>query len=574
MTWRLLMAFLLSLSSVFGAPRKGCEFPKQWMGGWFQSGVTGLIVVNETAMMTKGQCIHTDGEKFLLKDWKHNCHRCIVIHEKHTNVLQYKETYCYNDWEGLDAVCDELTGDAALNSLFRSNAAPSTCPFKGPLQFTYSRGEAECRNPMSLAETCTQDSRILLRYQACADVARSESTEVELECLATWREGSTQYLVVRLYGERLKNDEDRYRCFIYEKSPGDIWNLAQSGDATCNGLLSVAEGAKTFKMEQVKPETASCSYPTWITSSSLWVTLDSMDRLQVSKHKLTILDHNETHLVCHSIVNYDSQSPSSTQPESRVMVVAKATRECKNGFVCLVFHKRDDHIIEVQQSKPWTQHPDEACRSSTFTPHTAPYTTFITEEPMDRQCPYLGRYEVVSIKRLQATSGAEEMSNTEVEIGSDDENDARVQEVKLTSTLPPPAKQCHHGNVHGLDIGCRSPDRMEFATSCADEALSVYRCHGTWEENGTAYLVASTDAARYCLVYSASTSSSNSRYLSVTGHLASCPRASHPHHQQVWQVNLTAHAQCSDVSSAWSSLRSSRTLPVLFGILLSVHVAR
>lgn len=126
-------------------------------------------------------------------------------------------------------------------------------------------------------------------------------------------------------------------------------------------------------------------------------------------------------------------------------------------------------------------------------------------------------------------------------------------------------------------------------------------------ENDTAYLVASTETGRYCLVYSTSATGtttaagSTSRELTVTGHLASCPRASHRHKHE-WQVNLTAYgsypallytiylyvnlrpcltdlgtlsvsAQCAEVSAAstWSSSGSSLTTHALFvlGGLLS-----
>lgn len=70
--------------------------------------------------------------------------------------------------------------------------------------------------------------------------------------------------------------------------------------------------------------------------------------------------------------------------------------------------------------------------------------------------------------------------------------------------------------------------------------FAEYLCHGTWIENDTAYLVASTDVGRYCLVYSASATATGSRELSVTGHLASCPRAPH-RHLVSWQVNLTSY---------------------------------
>lgn len=49
-------------------------------------------------------------------------------------------------------------------------------------------------------------------------------------------------------------------------------------------------------------------------------------------------------------------------------------------------------------------------------------------------------------------------------------NAAEVQDVRVTST-PYPGR-CRYGSVRRLDIGCKTPDRMEFATSCSDETPS------------------------------------------------------------------------------------------------------
>ena len=47
-------------------------------------------------------------------------------------------------------------------------------------------------------------------------------------------------------------DEDKFRCFVYEYmdplKPTDGLFLAQSGDATCNGLFSPHEGSRTLKL--------------------------------------------------------------------------------------------------------------------------------------------------------------------------------------------------------------------------------------------------------------------------------------------------------------------------------------
>ncbi|KMQ86277.1 hypothetical protein RF55_14769, partial [Lasius niger] len=67
-----------------------CSFPARWEGKWFQSGVRQSIEILKNELSTKGRCLHNEGDKFLLVDQK-SCYRCVVIHEKHPNVLQYKE---------------------------------------------------------------------------------------------------------------------------------------------------------------------------------------------------------------------------------------------------------------------------------------------------------------------------------------------------------------------------------------------------------------------------------------------------------------------------------------------------
>lgn len=48
------------------------------------------------------------------------------------------------------------------------------------------------------------------------------------------------------------SNEDRFRCFVYEKASsaeggdGVDYRVAQSGDATCNGLFSATEGSRTM----------------------------------------------------------------------------------------------------------------------------------------------------------------------------------------------------------------------------------------------------------------------------------------------------------------------------------------
>lgn len=172
-------------------------------------------------------------------------------------------------------LCEQIPGDALLYSMFKENAEPVRCPLKGiysrpvpfalplpprpvppasliylaiapagPFTFTYNRGHGECGEPVSNIESCTEDSRLLLSFQSCPDVVGTERTVEELTCLATWKDGNSRYLVGLVSHNHATSNEERYRCFVYEKMSGSgsskeaEYKLAQSGDATCNGLDS------------------------------------------------------------------------------------------------------------------------------------------------------------------------------------------------------------------------------------------------------------------------------------------------------------------------------------------------
>ena len=77
-----------------------------------------------------------------------------------------------------------------------------------------------------------------------------------MACLATWKEGNSRYLVAQMNHSHVYTDEARYRCFVYQKIPGDelqpVYKMAQSSFASCLGLWNVYEGYKTFTMKKRK----------------------------------------------------------------------------------------------------------------------------------------------------------------------------------------------------------------------------------------------------------------------------------------------------------------------------------
>ncbi|KAA0185504.1 hypothetical protein HAZT_HAZT008518, partial [Hyalella azteca] len=224
----------------------------------------------------------------------------MVINMKHRNVIQYKESYCDPQNQDLQSLCHGITGDAMLFSMFRLSASPVSCPFRGPLTFTYSRNLQECAYPVSQVDSCADDSRLLLRFQACADVPGSESFERELVCLGSWKEGVNHYLVGKINHTHANSDNDRYRCFIYERAPhpdipdATMMYLAQSADATCQGLISAYEGGETMKLTRANQGSKKCKFPSWLTAHPHWHTLDFGQSYFVLHHNTSLRISNGT----------------------------------------------------------------------------------------------------------------------------------------------------------------------------------------------------------------------------------------------------------------------------------------
>ncbi|KAF2366557.1 hypothetical protein FHG87_002685 [Trinorchestia longiramus] len=311
------------------AQGNGCELPAEWQGEWFQSDRAhlGPVIISRYNFSSSGRCIEKGrNNRYLVReesysnDEKYSCYKCMVINMKHLNVIQYKESYCDPQNQDLKSLCHGITGDAMLFSMFRLSASPISCPFRGPLTFTYSRNLQECAHPVSQVDSCADDSRLLLRFQACADVPGSESFERELVCLGSWKEGVNHYLVGKINHTHANSDNDRYRCFIYEHGlhpdipDATMMYLAQSADATCQGLISAYEGGETMKLTRANQGSKKCKLPLWLTAYPHWHTLDYSQSYIVYHHNTSlrisngtaapsdpeVRGHTDLRLVCHA----------------------------------------------------------------------------------------------------------------------------------------------------------------------------------------------------------------------------------------------------------------------------------
>ncbi|XP_032596202.1 uncharacterized protein LOC6567544 isoform X1 [Drosophila grimshawi] len=460
-----LMLTLLLATSVSGwggrqdAPTN-CTFPARWEGSWFLSGYQQSIHIKGSQFSYRGRCAASDGNKYLIVDEK-GCHRCLVIYEKHKNVLQYKESECEGDSmymhqsnpsalamrssikqsdhrggahpntnghsrlsssdqyimrsnddmndcppdfckgrETLQNLCDQIPGDALLYSLFRESAEPVKCPLKGPFIFTYNRGHGECKSPVSNIESCTEESRLLLSFQACPDVQGTESTVEELTCLATWKDGNSRYLVGLVSHHHAISNEERYRCFVYEKisslmggpsmlsSKDAEYKLAQSGDATCNGLDSAEVGSRIMSLRK-PPAAERCDFPAWFKGPRHWHALmgNAVYNYHSNDGSVHIIKPNgymETRALCEQI---------NKQTSTEMMAVVHYTTGCQSGFMCMMFYRRDTHVIEIQTGKPAIRLED-ACASDHFDFNKMAYITLLASNPEPHICPMEGLYNL------------------------------------------------------------------------------------------------------------------------------------------------------------------------------------
>lgn len=179
-----------------------CQLPQTWAGRWYQANKEPIRVTN-TEISDKGICRDQKGDKFLFENYNSKsstnsqpCLVCLVINERHLNVLQYKESNCqqlpanyYNrttssnnqiipsssatddDHSLLDSICSDINGDAQLESLFRLDTPSIECPIAGQYALSYDN----CREPLSSLDSCIDKKQLNFKFSACPDVPGSES---------------------------------------------------------------------------------------------------------------------------------------------------------------------------------------------------------------------------------------------------------------------------------------------------------------------------------------------------------------------------------------------------------------
>ncbi|XP_050310144.1 uncharacterized protein LOC126746083 [Anthonomus grandis grandis] len=572
-----IVVFLLSAFQITSTFKQGtCYFPERWEGAWFQSGVRSPVIIDGPRLSTKGRCLGSDGDKFLMVDEKRACYRCVVIHEKHKNVLQYKETFCHGR-DALPTLCSLITGDALLYSLFRENASPVSCPFRGPFTFTYNRGHGECRSPVSNIDTCTEDSKLLLSYQACPDIYGSESTVEELQCLASWKEGSVRYLVGQLHHNHVTSNEDRFRCFVYEKTSassenpdGVDYRVAQSGDATCNGLFSATEGSRTMTLRRAPPVNK-CRFPSWLANYNHWHTLDYSQSYSFHHRNSTLRISNssgiEMKVVCVQVKH--------SRDDGHVVLVTHFTMGCQSGFSCMSFYRRDGHVAELQTGSH-TKRSEDACNMPFFNKTTLPFITLVTSssERPSQPCPYTGKFDVSNLLKQDSRDFPQERVPLEAQDAfyrskRTPQHDFELMDIVRARRKRLDQSNCGSKSFSSLVIGCNKMDTMEFNTECTTpDLITAYSCHGRWEENGTSFLITSPisrahGSKKFCFMYK-----EISTNLVAFSSSSNCNRMIRPGITGELIFNVTNRGRCMETSGSTRITLSSLSTMFLFSFLI------
>ncbi|KAK4289396.1 hypothetical protein Pmani_037629, partial [Petrolisthes manimaculis] len=310
-----------------------------------------------------------------------------------------------------------------------------------------------------------------LKYQACPDVPGSESLNEELTCLAAWKEGSNRYLVGKAYHFLATSDEDRYRCFVYKS--WDNGNetgvrMALSGDATCNGLFSIAGGSMTLILKKVDTSRSGCRFPHWLATPH-WHSLDGHMALRVTRRNATLhLAYPRSHQgpVTHTCLEQLGAKEVKQQQQLQIHKIKKSAtfvthviKGCESGYQCVHVKERDNGVMEMLMGR-WSQVDSLACKDQYFDPNSSNYTTFVSSAVEKRQCPVVGRYEVIGTSERRPTGGRRRLGR------------GYVGEGRRPFTT--------------LDVGCSTIDTLVIGNACSS---SEYSCIGWWQAQGRQYVV-------------------------------------------------------------------------------------
>uniref|UniRef100_A0A182NMJ5 Uncharacterized protein n=1 Tax=Anopheles dirus TaxID=7168 RepID=A0A182NMJ5_9DIPT len=406
------------------------------------------------------------------------CHRCVVIYQKHINILQYKESECEDFYTG------QLNPAAMpIHSVLKSDRGLAHPNMNGHSRISssdpYMRSNEDsdncmgCKGRETLHYLCEQipgDALLYSMFKINPEPIKCPLSVEELTCLAWWKDGNSRYLVGLVSHHHATSNEERFRCFVYEKLSGSEYKLAQSGDATCNGLESAEVGSRIMTLKKA-PLMDRCDFPVWFKGPRFW----------------------------HALMG-------------SAQYVFDAS---KSGFMCVMFYRRDTHVAELQMGTPAARLED-ACTTENFDVHRTPFVTLLANNSETQLCPLEGQYMMKgalvptsSISRHKRNHNNKARTHRHWDVIG-----YRNQESVITGGSASTVGGMVGGYM-GLEARRRSflpRSRRTAAAGMRNDTHTVilhvdnggvYICHGHWQENQTTYIVAMHSMSQHgvCISY-------------------------------------------------------------------------
>ncbi|KAK2191906.1 hypothetical protein NP493_43g07000 [Ridgeia piscesae] len=334
------------------------------------------------------------------------CYTCILMKQRHRNILQFKESYCVGK-DNFYKICSQIGLQTLLHVLIREPGRPTTCPFRDAFHFSYNNNTGGfCRDPTSYVKPCASDAKFRFHFKHCPHAAYTHNTEVDLECLATWKDlPDQQFMVARLRSRSggIMPKEARYRCFMY-RSLGTLVYVAMSGDASCRGLRSPRDGplVMEFTKDSFGWPHPSCTFPTWI-SDTTWRDLSGKHLYQVDASAGLMRMSYRQHLTSEPEAQRAYRCAKGTKrrrASSEFTMLSFSSHGCASKYQCLKFTRRKDGVIQLEEGRvvdPSTQR----CHNSDFQNTTG--VLLIPEGLTKRACMLPGRYAIHTATSLCAS---------------------------------------------------------------------------------------------------------------------------------------------------------------------------
>ncbi|XP_064625526.1 uncharacterized protein LOC135486573 isoform X2 [Lineus longissimus] len=379
-----------------------CSFPEEWRGMWYQNGL-GSVNLTQHTITKKGTCFMNQDNRYVVYDSNFGCYRCLVITPQHTNVLQYKESFCLGDSEKPvpHDLCDRILRDYnVLYTLIREPSKPVPCPFHGSFFFSYQNNSVPCITPFSSVDECASNTRFMFHFKQCKNTEYSQNLDLDFHCLATWKSGQN-YMIGHFQGRGLRNNKNlQYRCFMYEAITNKVM-MAMSADASCMGLVEPRDGPLTMNLERDVQKFATIVYqfPEWFwRRDTKWHDLSGKYTYHLDKDKQVIrisyqAKSGDEKEVIEAIRCYEIDRVTTT--ERLFQAVSITSKGCETKFQCIRILQRNDDIAEFHRGKMVDQQ-SKACLEDNF--NFGVKQLLIPSRIRGSKCPYDGRYSIDVVK--------------------------------------------------------------------------------------------------------------------------------------------------------------------------------